>query len=565
MGYNLLTEDNLYPSVQSEIETDLYRLRPYRILELMAQSEHQPERKTKALQLLKRMLKQRQGIEGQGDDHSGLQFEQFLCFIQQLRQYLTSTEQQELFEAEAKRPSAVATYLTVYTLLARGFAKKQPRSIVKAQQMLQNLGKREDVYWEQSICALLLGQTKEANLALQKTKEQKILDLIKQHSQDSPDLLPGLCFYGEQWLHQEVLSQFHDLAKCKLTLKEYFADREVQNYLERLYPSTEQQSAHQKSKEQRKEESLRSRFFNWRKRQTAKQTKATEKVDEYPLIQAKELVSVGAGKRNGSTTTLPRINSNEPAISSKRPVSSIDDRVRNQHTYAYSSGNALPQNQAQKNIRPYRRSPVRRSKNSSFLSPPVRRTLFLLAMIWGIGILAFVVAKNILNSPGKQTSQLENLGISLNESLLDLPTPPGQKASQPASHAGITKTQAKQTISKWLESKSAAFGSEHKVDALDNILVSSLLSTWRERALYYKQTQEHREYQHEVKVTSVNFAPQKPDRAVVEAQVKEKAQHYQGGKLNQEKSYDDNLLVRYHLVRQGDKWFIQKSDVVKTL
>ena len=37
MGYNLLVEDNLYPSVQLEIKTDLHKLRPYRILELMAQ------------------------------------------------------------------------------------------------------------------------------------------------------------------------------------------------------------------------------------------------------------------------------------------------------------------------------------------------------------------------------------------------------------------------------------------------------------------------------------------------------------------------------------------------
>ncbi len=88
MGYNLLIEDNLYPSVQSEIETDLHKLRPYRILELLAQSEHQPAKKAKALQLLKEMLRQRQGIEGQGEDSSGLNFEQFLCFIQQLRQYL---------------------------------------------------------------------------------------------------------------------------------------------------------------------------------------------------------------------------------------------------------------------------------------------------------------------------------------------------------------------------------------------------------------------------------------------------------------------------------------------
>ncbi|MDJ0637024.1 MAG: IMS domain-containing protein [Xenococcaceae cyanobacterium MO_188.B29] len=565
MGYNLLVEDNLYPSVQSEIETDLHKLRPYRILELMNNGEHQPEQKAKAFQLLKEMLNQRQGIEGQGIDHSGLNFEQFLCFIQQLRQHLTATEQQELFEAEAKRPSAVATYLTVYTLLAKGFANKEPRWIVKGQQLLQTLSKREDVAWEQAICALLLGQTQEANMALQKTREEKILNLIQQHSQESPDLLPGLCFYGEKWLHQEVLSQFRDLANCKLTLKEYFADRKVQAYLEKLYPNPKSPKSMAKSQPEKqvrqKEESGLSRFFGWSKKPAVKKVQTTPKVSQYPLVEAKELAGVGVANSNGATATLPKINAPSSSVSSRPPTPPVG-RQGNNLNLRHSSppGNPSPRNIAP----PYHRSPIRKNKSKGLLNSPARYALLFISMIWGIGVLGFIFTNKMLKPATQTTKPSEDVVVKVTEP--PAPSPSAEKkAPQPAKPKGMNETVAKQAIENWLESKSAAMGSEHKVEALNSILVSSLLSTWRERALHYKQTKEYREYQHEVKVRSVNFDEQKPNQAVVEAEVREKADHHQGGKLIPAKSYDENLLVRYHLLRQGDKWFINKSAVVKTL
>ncbi|MGL5836257.1 MAG: IMS domain-containing protein, partial [Waterburya sp.] len=46
---------------------------------------------------------------------------------------------------------------------------------------------------------------------------------------------------------------------------------------------------------------------------------------------------------------------------------------------------------------------------------------------------------------------------------------------------------------------------------------------------------------------------------------KEVAQHYQSGQLDQTQSYNDNLLVRYQLIRKGDNWLIQNAEVLKTL
>ncbi|NJO20773.1 MAG: J domain-containing protein, partial [Spirulinaceae cyanobacterium RM2_2_10] len=241
LGQELLLREGLFPNVRGEIQADLYRLRPYRILELLSVDEKEDVQRRRGLHLLRDMLQERGGIDGQGDDQSGLTVDDFLRFIQQIRNYLTAAEQQELFELEARRPSAVATYLAIYAQIARGFAQCQPQLIARAQELLAPLGHRQDVHLEQAICALLLGQTEAASRALELSQEYEPLAFIREHSQGSPDLLPGLCLYGERWLQNEVFPHFRDLRDRQATLRDYFADDQVQSYLEQLPSSSEEQ------------------------------------------------------------------------------------------------------------------------------------------------------------------------------------------------------------------------------------------------------------------------------------------------------------------------------------
>jgi hypothetical protein len=233
-GQKLLLSEGLFPTIRGEIQADLYKLRPYRVLELLALPTENATERRHGLAMLQDMLQERGGIDGAGDDQSGLNIDDFLRFIQQLRGYLTSAEQQGLFESEAKRPSAVATYLAVYALITRGFCQRQPALIVHAKQLLMRLGKRQDVHLEQAVCALLLGQTEQATRALELSQEYQSLAFIRENSQGSPDLLPGLCLYGERWLQTEVFPHFRDLAQERVSLKDYFADPEIQAYLENL-------------------------------------------------------------------------------------------------------------------------------------------------------------------------------------------------------------------------------------------------------------------------------------------------------------------------------------------
>ncbi|MEB3290808.1 MAG: IMS domain-containing protein [Leptolyngbya sp.] len=238
-GHELLAKENRFPALRAEIQSELYKLRPYRILELLARPLDQTRERRQGLKLLKSMLEDRGGIEGSEDDLSGLAIDDFLRFIQQLRDYLTASEQQELFEHEARRPSPVATYLTVYALLARGFARHQPALVRRAKQLLMGLASQQDVHLEQAVCAMLLGQTEEANRVLEFSQEYEPLAYIREHSRHSPDLLPGLCLYTERWLKDELFPHFRDFKDQDATLKDYFANPQVQSYLEAMVPGPE--------------------------------------------------------------------------------------------------------------------------------------------------------------------------------------------------------------------------------------------------------------------------------------------------------------------------------------
>ena len=81
------------------------------------------------------------------------------------------------------------------------------------------------------------------------------------------------------------------------------------------------------------------------------------------------------------------------------------------------------------------------------------------------------------------------------------------------------------------------------------------------RAQQLQQNQSYWTYEHQVAVNSFNPSPNNPNQAVVDANVKESAQSYQGSQPG--RSYKDNLRVRYDLVRQGDRWLIKGINVIR--
>lgn len=585
-GQELLMREGLFPNVQAEIAADLCKLRPYRILELVELPLEKTKERRQGLELLHSILEERGGIDGSGNDQTGLNIDDFLRFIQQLRNHLTVAEQHKLFEAESKRPSAVSTYLAVYALIARGFAQRQPALIRQAKQMLIRLGKRQDVHLEQSLCALLLGQTEEATRVLELSQEYEALAIIREKSQDSPDLLPGLCLYCEQWLQQEVFPHFRDLVKKQASLKEYFADKQVQAYLEALPKDTQATDEWT---------TINKQFF------------PSPQINS-PRYRSYHNVSNGInhGVSNGTVnhnyahdpefyTSAPSevtesANYSPPEWHSRRYSNSHTPEMPEQSATAEEAGTEYDhQMNVGNHIDATSHTKQRRRRKQTLVNSRERvwepgnshsrrrrtfvnsldtktRLVWLMFLSMG-GLLVFWLLVSTvwgwLNNVffPQPTVQGTPLAIELNQPPVTIPETNSSKPEVPEGQ--LTPAIAQEVIEKWLSIKASALGPDHDIERLDEILTGSVISKWRSIAKQDMAEKRYRKYEHDVKVEFVNQKDPTADNAVVEATVKEVTHFYEQGQSK--RPSQDNLRVRYDLVRKQGSWRIQGMTVVKTL
>ncbi|NEP88752.1 MAG: DUF4101 domain-containing protein [Okeania sp. SIO2C2] len=564
-GQGLLLRENLFVQIRGEIQADLYKLRPYRIMELVELPEEKALDRRRGLEILQDMLNERGGIDGQGNDQSGLGVEDFLKFVQQLRHYLSMAEQKKLFESEAHRPSAVGTYLAVYTFLAQGFAQKQPALIRKAKFMLMQLGRSQDVNLEKAVCSLLLGQTEEANRSLELSQEHEPLSFIKENSQESPDLLPGLCLYAEHWLTEEVFPHFRDLSDKPASLKDYFADQHVQAYLEAL-PAEAEATNQWVVVQPRRGHDTEETFYQ----------KETDQSSALNLEQ-KRISSVG----NAATATMA---STSTGTSNQLEASSYQSP---QETYKSSSidiqkqGNSLSYSRYSERVREKSRSslpqlnenmsvgskelpqsmPEQSPRRTSTRREPVKIGRLILIAVLGllaIGLIGFVAIKTI--------GWLANaLGLGREQPMVQLDRPPLEipEINQDSLTASgpIKEEIARIAIQSWLDTKATALGPNHQTEQLKNILVDPALERWLPTANALKRENSYRKYEHSLEIKNLNMSNTNTNQAQVDAQVREKVEFYDNDRLTN--SQNDNLLVRYYLVRQDGKWKIRNWNVLQ--
>ncbi|WGV25592.1 IMS domain-containing protein [Halotia branconii] len=559
-GQEMLARGGVFASVQAEMQADLYKLRPYRILELLALPLEKTAERRQGLELLQSILSDRGGIDGNGSDASGLNIDDFLRFIQQLRNHLTVAEQHKLFEAESKRPSAVATYLAVYALIARGFTQRQPALIRQAKQMLIHLGKRQDVHLEQSLCALLLGQTEEATRVLELSQEYEALVFIREKSQDSPDLLPGLCLYTEQWLQHEVFPHFRDLTRQQASLKDYFANQQVQAYLEGL--PTDAETTHEwavinrQSFSQPQTNHLRQRSHPSGVAQQVHHSRTSD-----PNLS--ETINYKKPEYANTSLNIPSTASARPEIP-MTPLSTAERTTKATNPNLNGSARTSPPRQVKKRRRRKVSQPTPSGQRRTFantLEGKTRLVWTVFASLVGILVFWLLVSttfgwlKNLFYpAPSLQGKQLF---VQLNEPPINIPDS-NSKLQSP--EGTLSEETAKEVIETWLSTKAAALGVNHEVDGLQDILTGSALSQWRLIAQQERAANRYRQYNHTVKVEYINKAEIYPDRAVVVATVKELTQFYENSQLK--KSSDETLRVRYDFIRQQGVWRIQNMAVV---
>ncbi|MBL1210590.1 IMS domain-containing protein [Geminocystis sp. GBBB08] len=558
-SYQLLFQEDLFPSLRKEIKQDLGKLHPYQILELLTRDNSDTYGRQKGIKLLKEMFNSRGGIESSQIDESGLDIDGFLRFLQQIRVYLTAEEQLVLFEEEAQRPSPAAGYLAAYAGIARGFTQRRPEFIIRAKNSLISLTIHQDVYLEQSICALLLGQTAEAEFSLSQSQEQKVIDYIQEMSQGSSDLLPGLCLYTEKWLQTEVFSQFKDLTSQNPSLQEYFANDRVQAYLETI--TTPLVKGLEDSK----------MFFS-PELELAGDTQSTssQSYSFTPFNELKDKIDdkqiINQNNSSSATTEIDRKYDHEGNQSIGLFVSEeytedhqdliglddfLDSEVEEiQEDSSEFTENSITKTKSDDVSQLNKKSLKTNSGNNSSL------IIWSLLSLFFLIIIAFAASKLLLSS----NSSEEKLEISLSEPLIDLYLINGETTQNTST---LDKITALKIINQWLNAKAKATGPEYNSSELTKILIEPQLSRWVGNSRDLRSRNAYRRYEHQVKIESAEVNPQDITQGVITAKIKEQSQYYRNGALVPSLSYQEDLLIKYELVKDGDGWFIKNSKVIK--
>ncbi|MGY6529607.1 MAG: IMS domain-containing protein [Cyanobacterium sp.] len=507
----ILEQENVFIPIRQEIDSDLQKVRPYEIIELISKADSQLVDRQKAIALLQKMLNSRQGIEGKQPDQSGLNTEDFLRFLQEVRTYLTPLEQEELFKQESSRPSIAATYLTVNALMVRGFVERKPTLIIQAQNILDHLNQYQDVYLEQSICSLLLGNINQAEKLLNHSYESKKVKYIKQLSKGSPDIVPGLIVYAENWFKEELFPHFKNLDKESSSIQAYFNDPRLQRALEQIAPP-----------------------------------EIAPMDEQDPLSLLKDYPQ----EFNPQETPLP-----SPAIpiTSDTSPAEIEEIEEDSSLVGFSSFLEASIDDDE-SAEPFvmddsLEEKEETSSTNSFSSPMM--ILVVLLILLGI----FSVLFYRLFNPFREDS----LEIVLNQPLIELPE---ELVAEDASQAPLSAVSALEIVNGWLEAKALATGPDYNLGALENVLADPFLSIWRGNINTLRNQNAYRRYDHDVTIEEVNINPQNNMEANITARVRENSQYFSNGQLNNQQSYDSNLLVRYELIRVNNRWLIRNSQII---
>lgn len=553
-SYDLLFKEDLFSDLRKEIKQDLGKLLPYEILELLTRENSLISEREKAINSLKSMLKARGGIESKKVDNSGLDIDNFLKFIQQIRVYLTAEEQQNIFEEEAKRPSPAGGYLAAYAGIARGFTERKPEFIIRAKNSLISLTIHQDVYLEQSICALLLGQTAEAEFSLSQSREKQVISYIQEMSQDSPDLLPGLCIYTEKWLQTEVFPQFKNLSETNPSLQDYFADDRVQSYLEKINiplpsesPEAESSSELELPLTEKKDSSYSFSQFNALKEQTDYEEQIINQT--YSDNDSSNL-EIDTSEDTSETDNLSLLVENDNVDNDDLVgfddflSSEVEQEKAHHHNSAVIEKEVpLPKESLSED------TDLDKDNNNLFL---IIASVILLLLFGSIG----VFASRMLF---KGETEIIKLEISLSEPLIELPslTPP------PVETGNLNNETALEIINQWLKAKVSATGPEYNASELSKILTEPLLSKWVGNSRDLRSRNAYRRYEHKVSIESAEVNPQNATQGVITAKVEEKSQYYRNGALVPSLSYQDNLSLTYDVIKNGNQWLIKDVKIKK--
>ncbi len=584
----LLRQQGIYPSVQAEINKELSKFRPQYILSLLCSPDTSIENHQQALSLLQEVVSA--CSSPQGYKTYGMTQDGFIAYIDQIRRYLTTHEQQSLFEEPALQSgNPVFTYLLVYSMVARGFYYQMPELVHRAKQLLlKNLGRRQDVFIEQALCYLLLGQTKEAQNALERSQDRESLEYIRKNSSTNEDLLLGLCRYSELWFQSQVFPHFADLAHHKASLQGYFENRQVQAYLDDLPPASGDLTLFNETSGEL------SPFANV----PASVALPTFGTPSSPTFgTATPIIALGAsGVIDQSQVDLPLVERSfitRPSI----PPGAGDNVVpfeRPQKKRASVPDAMFMEEPSLKSELPLSEPPLGEGNLAAIESTAIthrpkstitrrkrwRPILLRQALIGFGGLLTAIALVMVAHNTFKTTKtplEVSNQkkasppvtsinatpitsGVSKAIEQPNVATIPRAEVAT-VTDSKLTIANAQVLVESWLQAKSKALSAQYDVTDLDQVLANPALARAKQRSTAAKAGGAYWEHQHNVKINGII---NNPAGGVIEATVNEVSKFYTSNKqLDGNYSYDKNVRVRYALVNNNGRWLIKDMTVIQ--
>jgi hypothetical protein len=566
----LLRQQDIYPSVQAEINKELSKFRPQYILSLLCSPDTSVENHQQALSLLQEVVSA--CSSPQGYKTYGMTQDGFIAYIDQIRRYLTTHEQQSLFEEPALQSgNPVFTYLLVYAMVARGFYYQMPELVHRAKQLLlKNLGRRQDVFIEQALCYLLLGQTKEAQSALERSQDRESLEYIRKNSTTSEDLLLGLCRYSELWFQSQVFPHFADLAHHKASLQGYFDNRQVQAYLDDLPPASGDLSLFDETSGEL------SPFANV-PASVALPAFGTPSAPTFGTATPIDQSQVDLPMVERTFVTRPTIppGAGDNVVPFERPQkkrASVPDATFMEDPGIESSGLPLAEPPlGEGNLAAIESTALtHRPKSAIARRKRWRPVLLRQALIGFGGLLTAIALVMIAHNTLKTKTSVEVAG----KKQVSPPAAPIEKAAvatipkaEPkaevatANDTKLTIANAQVLVESWLQAKDKALSEQYDVAALNQVLANPALTRAQRRSTEAKTGGVYWEHQHKVKIDAIS---NNPGGGVIEATVNEISMFYTASKqLDSRYSYDKNVRVRYAVVNNNGRWLIKDMTVIQ--
>ncbi len=228
---------------QASLQQELDDLLPYRVLDLLSRDLSDADARQRGISLLDGLVRDRGGLDSDGlyvdAPVASMGQADFESFFQQIRRFLTVQEQIDLFCGWLAEGSIEAGCLAVFAMAAAGYSRRKPEFLEQARDQLQQLGASDlDPMPLLGCLDLLLGNVSEASLHFSAISDQELLRWLAEHPGDH---LAAQCEYCRAWLERDVLPGYRDVDAAGVDLDAWFADRDVQAYVDRI----DRQSARQ--------------------------------------------------------------------------------------------------------------------------------------------------------------------------------------------------------------------------------------------------------------------------------------------------------------------------------